>query len=54
MAAGGGTPGWSPGLATISLPKQHYLAKDVMRQVMFSPANIIQPEQKKKQDIFVL
>lgn len=44
----GGTQQWSPGPATISLPKQHYLAGDVIRQVSFSPINIIQPGRGKK------
>lgn len=39
MAAERGTPLWSPGLATISLPKQHYLADYVIHQVKFSPIN---------------
>lgn len=47
MAAGGGTLQCSPGLAAIGLPKQHYLAEDVIHQVKFSPVNIIQPERQK-------
>lgn len=47
MAAGGRPLQWSPGLATISLPKQHYLAEDVISQVKFSAINIIQPEHEK-------
>lgn len=37
MAEGGGILQWSPPLATISLPKQHYLAKDVVHPVNLSP-----------------